>query len=111
MFSGIRLGPQITEANEKAQALKADSPVLELGLGIQYLMMPALVGGSAAKAEAHLKRSVQLDPNVDDAWLWLAKCEHAIGKREGFETALTEVFKINSGNVMAQKERDSWAKP
>jgi tetratricopeptide (TPR) repeat protein len=110
MFSGMRIGPKIGEANDRAKALSPDSPVVELGLGIQYLLMPSIVGGSAAKAEAHLRRSVQLDPGVDDTWLWLAKSERALGNRAEFDKDLAEVFKINAANVLAQKERDSWAK-
>jgi tetratricopeptide (TPR) repeat protein len=108
VFEGMRTGPKSKQQTERALALDPKNPVVELGLGLQYLNSPAFVGGSATKALEHLKRSVELDPNVDDAWYWLAKAYHKLGDRAGFEQAMQRVFKLQPKNALAKKEIESW---
>jgi tetratricopeptide (TPR) repeat protein len=57
----------------RAEKLQPDSAGVRFGLGSFYFLAPAVVGGSKAKAETFLKKTIELDPFFVDAYVRLAQ--------------------------------------
>ncbi|HVL69304.1 MAG TPA: tetratricopeptide repeat protein [Vicinamibacterales bacterium] len=58
-WKGITLGPRASSAIGRAAELEPDNPRVLLQQGISAFHSPAMFGGGPAKAEAHLRRSLE----------------------------------------------------
>src|SRR5260370_16005058 len=73
MFLGPKFGPKVKEENAKAMALDNKNPRVWASLGRQYLMAPKMFGGDVSKAVESLEKSVALDPQQEETYVWLAR--------------------------------------
>jgi len=57
--------------NKRALELDANDPRVYASLGRQYLNPPSRLGGDVAKAMESFRKSTELDPKSDEAFVWL----------------------------------------
>ena len=68
-LSAMRLGGKAGEMLEAAYALAGDNPRVALQRGVGYFFTPKAFGGGAEKAEAELRRALQLfDAGPEEQW-------------------------------------------
>ena len=95
MFAGPKFGPKVKEENAKAVALDDKNARVWASLGRQYLMTPKAFGGDVAKAIESFKKSVALDPQQDETYVWLAKAYHRQGDKAKARDALQHALTLN----------------
>jgi tetratricopeptide (TPR) repeat protein len=105
MLSGPKFGPKITAENRRALALNSNSAVVEAGLGREFLFKPRMFGGNVDKALEALRKSVQLDPQSDESWVWLAVALRKKGDDQEADKAIAQALILNSRSVFAQRVR------
>ena len=102
MFAGPKFGPKVKEENAKALALDDKNPHVWASLGRQYLMTPKMFGGDVAKAVESFQKSVALDPQQDETYVWLAKAYKKQGDKAKANEAVQRALQLNPGNPFAQ---------
>ena len=95
MFAGPKFGPKVKEENAKALALDDKNPRVWASLGHQYLMAPKMFGGDVAKAIESLEKSVALDPQRDETYVWLAKAYKKNGDKAKAQVAIQRALTLN----------------
>lgn len=103
MFAGPRYGPKVQQENRRALALDASNPRVYASLGRQYLEAPKMYGGDVDKAIESFRKSTQLDPKSDEAFVWLAIALRKKGDQAGAQQALQEALKLNPQSAFAQQ--------
>jgi tetratricopeptide (TPR) repeat protein len=102
MFAGARLGPKITEENKRALALDDKDARVWASLGRQYLMAPKMFGGDVNKSIQTFQKSLSLDPQQDETYVWLAKAYEKLGDTAKAREAVQRALRLNPQNPMAQ---------
>jgi cytochrome c-type biogenesis protein CcmH/NrfG len=102
MFAGPKFGPKVKEENAKAMALDDKNPRVWASLGRQYLMAPKMFGGDVAKAIESLEKSVALDPQRDETYVWLAKAYKKQGDKAKALQAVQRALQLNPANPLAK---------
>jgi tetratricopeptide (TPR) repeat protein len=102
MFAGPKYGPKVQAENKRAQELDANNPRVMASLGRQYLEAPHMFGGDIDKAIASFRKSIELDPESDETYVWLAIALRKKGDASGAEQALAEALRLNSRSVFAK---------
>jgi len=102
MIHGLKILPNL----KKAQELLPDSADVYLGLGAFYLLAPPIAGGDIERAEEHLKKAVELDDNLIEAYVRLAQVYRAKGDLEGFNTYLATALEKDPRNFLANDIKD-----
>lgn len=95
MFLGPRFGPKIGEENKRAMALDDKNPRVWASTGRQYLMAPKTFGGDVSKAIDSFKKSLTLDPNQDETWVWLAKAYEKQSDKANARDAIQHALQLN----------------
>jgi tetratricopeptide (TPR) repeat protein len=95
MFLGPKFGPRVKEENAKAMALDHKNPRVWASLGRQYLMAPKMFGGDISKAIESLEKSVALDPQQDDTYVWLARAHKKHGEKAKAQEAIQHALTLN----------------
>ena len=108
LFTGLDIGPKAGAENKRALALAPDNAQVQLAAGVQYVMAPPIGGGDVKKGIATLKRALELDPEMDEAYYWLAKAYRKQNDRAGFKQSLESALRLNPKNILAQRELESW---
>lgn len=107
MFLGPRLGPKIGEENKRAMALDDKNPLVWASTGRQYLMAPKTFGGDVLKAIDCFKKSLTLDPNQDEAWVWLARAYEKQSDKASARDAIQHALQLNPQSLWAQETSKS----
>lgn len=94
-------GTQIFPNLKKAQDLLPDSAEVYLGLGAFYLLAPAIVGGDLQKAEEYLKKAIELDPKLTDAYVRLGQVYKVKGDDKQFNDYIDKALAIDPKNFLA----------
>ncbi|HXY24680.1 MAG TPA: tetratricopeptide repeat protein [Candidatus Acidoferrum sp.] len=95
MFAGPKFGPKVKEENAKAMALDDRNPAVWASLGRQYLMAPKMFGGDVAKAIESFQKSLALDGQQDETWVWIAKAFEKQGDKGKAREALQHGLSLN----------------
>ncbi len=95
MFLGPKFGPKVKEENAKAMALDNKSPIVWASLGRQYLMAPKMFGGDVAKAIESFQKSLAMDAQQDETWVWLAKAFQKQGEKAKARDAMQHALSLN----------------
>lgn len=95
MFLGPKFGPRIKEENARAMALDDKNPSVWASLGRQYLMAPKMFGGDVLKAIDSLERSVALDPQREETYVWLARAYKKHGDKAKAQEAVQHALTLN----------------
>lgn len=101
-FAGPRFGPKVADENKRALALDDNNPRVHASLGRQYLMAPGMFGGDVAKAVDELRRATQLDPNFDEAYVWLALACRKQEDKTCADKAMQDALRINPRSTFAR---------
>jgi tetratricopeptide (TPR) repeat protein len=107
MFLGPRFGPKIGEENKRAMALDDKNPRVWASTGRQYLMSPKTFGGDVSKAIDSFKKSLTLDPNQDETWVWLAKAYEKQSDKANARDAIQHALQLNPQSRWAQETSKS----
>jgi cytochrome c-type biogenesis protein CcmH/NrfG len=110
MFLGPRFGPKIGEENKRAMALDDKNPHVWASTGRQYLMAPKTFGGDVPKAIDSFKKSLTLDPNQDETWVWLAKAYEKQSDKANARDAIQHALQLNPQSRWAQETSKSLEK-
>ncbi len=110
MFLGPRFGPKIGEENKRAMALDDKNPRVWASTGRQYLMAPKTFGGDVSKAIDSFKKSLTLDPNQDETWVWLAKAYEKQSDKANARDAIQHALQLNPQSQWAQETSKSLEK-
>ena len=110
MFAGPRYGPKIGDENKRAMALNDKNPRVWASLGRQYLMAPKAFGGDIPKAIDSFQKSLALDPQQDETWVWLAKAYEKQGDKTKGRDAIQHGLQLNPQSVFAQETSQSLEK-
>jgi tetratricopeptide (TPR) repeat protein len=103
MFLGPRFGPKIGEENKRAMALDDKNPRVWASTGRQYLMAPKTFGGDVSKAIDSFKKSLTLNPNQDETWVWLAKAYEKQSDKPNARDAIRHALQLNPQSQWAQE--------
>ncbi len=95
MFAGPKFGPKVKEENAKAMALDGKNPRVWASLGRQYLIAPKMFGGDVSKAIESLEKSVALDPQQDETYVWLARVYKKHGDKAKVDDAIQHALSMN----------------
>jgi CelD/BcsL family acetyltransferase involved in cellulose biosynthesis len=104
----IRLAVDLDDRNEPAQAEAAYRAILEMAPDDAFVLYR--LGRMLAKRENFqgasewLQRSVEQEPEGDNAWLWLARARAALGEAKAAIAAYMRVLDLQPGNEDARKE-------
>jgi len=85
--------------------LDADCFVTHFGWGSFYALAPVAVGGSLDKAEASLKRALEIEPYFPDAYVRLAQIYRKKGDTELYELYLNKALEMDPQNELAADVR------
>jgi len=102
MFAGPKYGPKVQAENKRAQELDPNNPRVFASLGRQYLEAPHMFGGDVDKAIASFRKSIELDPKSDEAYVWLAVALRKKGDKAGADQALQQALQLNPRSVFAK---------
>jgi tetratricopeptide (TPR) repeat protein len=105
---GIKYRKPIREALETV--LKID-PKFQAGsadraLGRWYYKVPGLFGGSNAKSEQHLRKSIEYDPNSTASHFFLAETLLDMGRKADARAALQKVLDVPIDKEWAPEDRE-----
>lgn len=110
MFAGPRFGPKANEENKRAMALDDKNPRVWASTGRKYLMSPKAFGGDTSKAIECFKKSLTLDPNQDETWVWLAKAYDKQSDKANAREAIQHALQLNPRSQWAQETSKSLEK-
>jgi Tfp pilus assembly protein PilF len=71
-------------------------------LGRQYLMAPAMFGGDVNKAIESFQKSLVLDPQQDETWVWLAQAFKKKGDKPQAREAIDKALLLNPKSQFAR---------
>ena len=108
LFTPIDCGPKGGAEKDKATKLDPDNPRVLAMEGRCSLFAPPLFGGDVKKAIVYFKKSLELNPQSDETYFWLAKAYHHQKDQPDFEEAIQRSLSLNPKNILAQKELESW---
>jgi hypothetical protein len=108
MRQGIKYRKPIRESLETV--LKID-PKFQAGsadraLGRWYFKVPGLFGGSNAKSEQHLRKSIEYDPNSTASHFFLAETLLDMGRKADARAALQKVLDVPIDAEWAPEDRE-----
>jgi len=103
MFAGPKFGPKAQAENKRALELDANNPRVFASWGREYMNAPKMFGGDLDKAIESFRKSTQLDPNLDETYVWLAIALRKKGDAAGADQALQQALKLNPRSVFAQQ--------
>lgn len=83
---------------KKAEKLQPNSAGVAFGLGSFFFLAPRVVGGSLEKAEAYLKKTIELDPYFVDAYVRIAQLYRIKGDDARYQDYLKKAEEIDSKN-------------
>jgi len=107
MLAGPRFGPKVGAENKRAMALDDKNPHVWASAGRQYLMAHKAFGGDPAKAIDSFKKSLALEPNQDETWVWLAKAYEKQSDKANAHDAIQHALQLNPQNPSAQETSKS----
>jgi len=102
MFAGPKFGPKVKEENTKAMALDDKNPRVWASLGRQYLMTPKMFGGDVAKAVESFQKSLAIDGQQDETWIWLCKALQKQGDKAKAREAVQHALSLNPESPFAK---------
>ena len=101
-LGGPRFGPKISDENQRALALDANNPRVHASLGREYLMAPSLFGGDIEKAVDEFHAAIKLDPNFDEAYVWLAIACRKHEDKTCADKAMQDALRLNPRSAFAK---------
>ncbi len=103
MMSGMKYGPKANAETQRAFELDPNSAQAFAVIGRKYFFAPSMFGGDLNKAIESFKKATTLDPNYDEAFVWLAIAYRKKGDSQDAQAALAEALRLNSRSVFAKR--------
>ncbi|MFH2138771.1 MAG: tetratricopeptide repeat protein [Candidatus Omnitrophota bacterium] len=100
-------GLQVFPNLKRARSLLPEFPGVYFGLGSFYLLAPAIAGGDIDKAEEYLKKTIELDPHIIDAYVRLGQVYQRQGDMENLKKYLRMALEKDPKNYLANEVETS----
>ena len=100
-LSKIINGTAVLPSLKAAEKLQPEAAGVKFGLGSFYLLAPTLAGGDLERAEAYLKKAIEIDPLFADAYVRLGQLYKIKGDSVRYNEYLNKALKIDSQNELA----------
>lgn len=94
-------GTKVFSMLKKAESLQPDTAPVMFGLGAFYVLAPSIIGGNLAMAEKYLKRAVELDPLLVDAYVRLAQVYKRQNNERKYLEYLQKALQLDPQNELA----------
>jgi tetratricopeptide (TPR) repeat protein len=109
LMQGLRYRGRIRDELERVLAIDRgwQGGAADAALGQWYFEVPRLFGGSVDKAETHLRKALDYDPNNLVALVTLADLLESAGKREDARVLLRRVLDAPISPDWTMEDRDS----
>ena len=104
LLSKLINGTQVLPNLKRAEKLKPATPEVLFGLGNFYFLAPGIAGGNLDKAEDYLKRCIEKDPLLADAYVRLAQVYKAKNEIENYRSFLKKAKQIDPANELLGDE-------
>jgi tetratricopeptide (TPR) repeat protein len=102
-FAGMKYGPKANDETHRAFQLDANNPRAYAVIGRRYLYAPKIFGGDLDKAIESFRKSTELEPHGDEAFVWLAIAYRKKGDTAHAQAAIKEAVHLNGRNVFAKR--------
>ena len=79
--------------------------MVQASVGREYMFKPKGFGGDITKAVEAFQKSVQLDPNADESWVWLGLALRKKGDAQAADQAISKALTLNPRSVFAQRAK------
>lgn len=100
-LSKIINGTAVLPSLKAAQKLQPNSAGVQFGLGSFYLLAPSLAGGDKDKAEGYLKKAIEVDPLLADAYVRLGQFYKIKGDDAKHKECIARALAIDPQNELA----------
>jgi len=100
-LSKVINGTAVVPNLRKAENLQPNSAAVKFGIGSFYLLAPTIAGGDLNKAEKYLKRAIEIDPLLADAYVRIAQLYKFKGDNEQYKSYLDKALEIDPQNEVA----------
>ena len=100
-FSKLVNGLAVKSNLDTAQKLQPNAAGVLFGLGSFYLLAPRIAGGNPDKSETYLKKAINVDPHLSDAYVRLAQLYKLKGNSAAFTWYLDKALTLDPGNELA----------
>jgi tetratricopeptide (TPR) repeat protein len=110
IFTAMDCGPKSGDENKKALKLDPEDARVQAAQGRMYLNAPGFAGGDVRKALACFKKSLELDPQSDETWVWLSRAYRKLNQPKDRAEALQQALKLNPKNLSARMEQNDLEK-
>jgi tetratricopeptide (TPR) repeat protein len=103
MMGGMRYGPKAEAETRRALELDAKNARAYQVLGRRHLYSPKMFGGDIDKAIESFRKSTELDPQRDEAFVWLAIAYRKKGDKTQAQDALAQALRLNGRSAFAKR--------
>ncbi len=100
-LSKIINGTAVLPSLKAAERLQPESAGVNFGLGSFYLLAPTLAGGDLERAEVYLKKAIEIDPLLADAYVRLGQFYKIKGDNVRYNKYLNKALAIDPRNELA----------
>ena len=104
VVKGLRFGRQCLDELDRALALDPKNSDIYLSRGIGKYYLPAMFGGGPGAAETELRKALGLNPQSDQAWLWLGLALRKANRHAEAREALTRAVQLNPRRAWAKQQ-------
>jgi tetratricopeptide (TPR) repeat protein len=103
-FAGLRHGHCAMASIDKALELDPKSSDARLSRGVGMYYLPSAFGGGIDEAIRDFRKAIALNPNSDDAWLWLGIALRKANRRAEAHQAIEKSLQLNPNRVWAKQQ-------
>ncbi len=100
-LSKVINGTAVLPSLKAAERLQPESAGVKFGLGSFYLLAPTLAGGDLERAEVYLKKAIEIDPLLADAYVRLGQLYKVKGDNVRYNEYLNKALVIDLQNELA----------
>ncbi|MBU1087723.1 MAG: tetratricopeptide repeat protein [Candidatus Omnitrophica bacterium] len=101
LLSAFINGSSVFTNIKRARTLMPDSAEVYYGLGCFYFLAPGAYGGNIDKAKEYLEKTIELDPQIIDAYVRLAQVYKFNGDMDKFDYYLNLALNKEPQNFLA----------
>lgn len=100
-LSKIINGTAVLPSLKAAEKLQPEAAEVKFGLGSFYLLAPNLAGGDLERAEVYLKKAIEIDPLLADAYVRFGQLYKVKGDNVRYNEYLNKALAIDPQNELA----------
>lgn len=104
VLAGLSFGKRAQESINKAIALDPKSARAYLSRGVGNYYLPAAFGGGIEPAIGDFRKAIEIDPNLDEAHLWLGLALRKANRNADARKALEKSLALNPDRVWTKQQ-------